>query len=117
MKAVQIDRYAKEIRTRLRDIPKPEAGPTEVLVKVKAAAVNPLELLILTGSVRLIQDYPMPLTLGNECSGVVEAVGGTGDRFSGGRPGLLPAAAGRNRRFCGVCGGGPHSPVPHAGGV
>lgn len=75
MKAVQIDRYAKEIRTRLRDIPKPEAGPTEVLVKVKAAAVNPLELLILTGSVRLIQDYPMPLTLGNECSGVVEAVG------------------------------------------
>ena len=48
---------------------------TEVLVKVKAAAVNPLELLILTGSVKLIQDYPMPLTLGNECAGVVEQVG------------------------------------------
>ncbi|HIW80728.1 MAG TPA: NADP-dependent oxidoreductase [Candidatus Acetatifactor stercoripullorum] len=75
MKAVQIDRYSKKIHTILRDIPVPEIGPTEVLLKVKAAAVNPLELLILTGSVKLIQDYSMPLTLGNECSGVVEAVG------------------------------------------
>lgn len=75
MKAVQIDRYSKEIRTVLREIPVPEIGPTEVLVEVRAAAVNPLELLILSGSVRLIQDYPMPLTLGNECSGVVKAVG------------------------------------------
>lgn len=75
MKAIQIDRYTKEINTVLRDIPVPEIEPNEVLLKVKAAAVNPLELLILTGSVKLIQDYPMPLTLGNECSGVVEAVG------------------------------------------
>lgn len=34
-----------------------------------------MEILILNGSVRLIQNCPMPLTLGNECSGVVEAVG------------------------------------------
>ena len=75
MKAVQIDRYAKEIRPAVRDIPVPEIGPEEVLVQVRAAAVNPLELLILTGSVKLIQNYPMPLTLGNECAGVVAAVG------------------------------------------
>ena len=75
MKAVQIDRYSKTIDTILRDIPVPELDPTEVLLQVKAAAVNPLELLILTGSVKLIQDYPMPLTLGNQCSGVVKAVG------------------------------------------
>lgn len=29
----------------------------------------------LTGAVRLIQDYKMPLTLGNECSGIVEQTG------------------------------------------
>lgn len=75
MKAVQIDNYGKEINPVLRDIPVPEVGPDEVLVRVRAAAVNPLELLILTGSVKLIQDYPMPVTLGNECSGLVEAVG------------------------------------------
>lgn len=75
MKAVQIDRYSRDIHPEVRDIPVPEIGPSQVLVQVKAAAVNPLELLLLTGSVRLIQDYPMPLTLGNECSGVVAAVG------------------------------------------
>lgn len=75
MKAVQIDGYSKNIKVNLREIPQPEISETEVLIKVKAAAVNPLELLILTGSVKLIQDYTMPLTLGNECSGIVEKVG------------------------------------------
>lgn len=75
MKAVQIKRYSKNIKTTLNDIPKPQISDSEVLIQVKAAAVNPVELLILTGSVKLIQDYPMPLTLGNECSGIVEQVG------------------------------------------
>lgn len=75
MKAVQINRYSKQINTVLRDIPLPQISDSEVLIQVKAAAVNPLEMLILTGSVKFIQDYPMPLTLGNECSGIVEEVG------------------------------------------
>lgn len=75
MKAVQIKKYAKDINTILNDIPKPQISDSEVLIQVKAAAVNPVELLILTGSVKLIQDYTMPLILGNECSGIVEQVG------------------------------------------
>lgn len=75
MKAVQINGYSKTIHTVLRDIPTPKISDSEVLIQVKAAAVNPLELLILTGSVKLIQDYAMPLTLGNECSGIVAEVG------------------------------------------
>lgn len=75
MKAVQINGYSKQINTVLRDISQPQISDSEVLIQVKAAAVNPLELLILTGSVKLLQDYPMPLTLGNECSGVIEEVG------------------------------------------
>lgn len=39
---------------------------------------------VLTGAVRLIQDYKMPLTLGNECAGIVEKVGRHITRF---RPG------------------------------
>ena len=74
MKAVQIQRYAKQINAVLCEVPLPQIADSELLIRVKAAAVNPLELLILTGSIRLIQDYPMPLTLGNECSGVVEEV-------------------------------------------
>ena len=37
MKAVQIDRYAKEIHTVLREIPTPDPGPEEVLIRVRAA--------------------------------------------------------------------------------
>lgn len=75
MKAVQIEKYSKEINVKINNIPIPECKDNEVLIKVKAAAVNPLEILILTGSVKLIQDYKMPLTLGNELSGIIEEVG------------------------------------------
>lgn len=84
MKAVQISSYSKDINTVLNDIPKPKISDSEVLIRVKAAAVNPVELLILTGSVKLIQNYPMPLTLGNECSGIVEQVGSRVKEFQKG---------------------------------
>lgn len=80
MKAAQIKKYSKTIQVSINEIPVPEPAADEVLLKVKAAAVNPVDILIATGSVRLIQDYPMPLTLGNECSGTVEKVG---DRVEG----------------------------------
>ena len=84
MKAAQIKKYSKEVQITLNDLPMPEVGPSEVLVKVKAAAVNPLDQLILKGSIRLIQDYPMPLTLGNECAGIVERTGAGVSRFKAG---------------------------------
>ena len=52
------------------------------MVRVKAAAVNPVDILNLKGSVRLIQDYKIPLTLGNECSGEVEKIGSKVKRFN-----------------------------------
>lgn len=82
MRAIQIDKYRGQVT--LREIPVPVIGADDLLLRVRAAAVNPLDGLILRGEVRLIQDYPMPLTLGNECSGVVEAVGEAVSRF---RPG------------------------------
>ena len=75
MKAAQISSYLKEIKIEIIDIPVPEVHDHDVLVKVKAAGVNPLDMLILRGSVKLIVDYEFPLTMGNELSGVVEAVG------------------------------------------
>lgn len=75
MKAAQITKYSKNMTATVNEIPIPEINDREVLVKVKAAAVNPLEMLIITGSVKLIQDYQFPLTLGNELTGVIEKVG------------------------------------------
>mgnify|MGYP001482883305 CR=1 FL=1 len=81
MKAAQISGYSKEIKLKINDIPMPEVRDYDVLVKVKAAGVNPLDMLILRGSVKLIVDYQFPLTMGNELSGVVEAVGKRATKF------------------------------------
>ena len=75
MKAAQIDRYGKMEDVVVRDVPRPHPAEGQVLVKVAAAAVNPLDLLNLTGAVKLLQDYPMPLTLGNELAGTIEELG------------------------------------------
>lgn len=64
----------------------PQINNHEVLVKVKAAGVNPLDILNLNGSVRMIADYKLPLTLGNELSGVIEAVGDDVLNFKVGDP-------------------------------
>ena len=78
MKAAQITQYTKNIRIKVNNVPIPKMGDHDVLIRVKAAAVNPVDILNLTGAVRLIQDYRMPLTLGNECAGIVEKAGKTG---------------------------------------
>ena len=67
---------------KISDIHIPSIKEDEVLVRVKAAAVNPVDILNLKGSVRLIQDYKMPLTMGKECSGVVEKIGSKVKRFN-----------------------------------
>ena len=54
-------------------VPRPEPGPGEVLVKVRAAGVGPWDGWIRAGGSVLPQ--PLPLTLGSDLSGDIEAVG------------------------------------------
>src|SRR4051794_31507767 len=54
-------------------IPRPDPGPGEVLVKVRAVGVGPWDGWIRAGSSALPQ--PLPLTLGSDLSGDIEAVG------------------------------------------
>lgn len=84
MKAAQIKKYIKGIKVSVNDVFIPEPKDNEVIIKIMAAAVNPLDILQLTGRVRLIQDYRMPLTLGNECSGIVEKTGNNVKDFRAG---------------------------------
>ncbi len=86
MKAAQIQKYSKDIKAQIVDIPIPTIKDNEVLVKVKVAAVNPLDILNITGSVKLIQSYDMPLVLGNELTGIVEKVGNAVSGFKVGDP-------------------------------
>lgn len=86
MKAAQITKYSKAINLKINEVAIPEIKDDEVLVKVKAAGVNPVDVLIANGGIRLIQDYKFPLTLGNELSGVIEQVGGKVKRYKIGDP-------------------------------
>lgn len=85
MKAAILDRYDKNGATlAVRDIPIPEPGAHEVLVRVHTAAVNPLDNMVIRGDVRLIVPYRTPLVMGNEFSGTVVRAGAATGRFKPG---------------------------------
>lgn len=75
MKAAQITKYSKDLNVTVKEIATPKPQANEVLIKVSYAAVNPLDLMNIHGSVKLIQDYSIPLTLGNEVVGEITAIG------------------------------------------
>lgn len=75
MKAAQLLKYQPDFKLHVNDIEVPTIKDDEVLIRVKYAAVNPLETLIGTGAVKLISPYHLPTTLGNELSGEIVQVG------------------------------------------
>src|ERR671910_2490792 len=68
----------------LADIPTPEAGPGEVLVRVRAASVNGIDLSIASGRLQGMLDYDFPVVLGKDFAGRVEAVGSGVNGFAAG---------------------------------
>jgi len=65
----------------LMDLPKPTAGPGEILVRVGAAGVNPFDAKIAEGALDGRMPHVFPLILGVDGAGVVEAVGPNVSRF------------------------------------
>jgi NADPH2:quinone reductase len=64
---------------RYGELPKPIPGPGEMLVRVRAAAVNPIDTYIRSGAVAM--NLPKPFIPGCDLAGVVEAVGQGGSNF------------------------------------
>lgn len=76
MRAAVIDAYGGTDRLALRDVSEPSAPETgEVLVRVRAAGVNPLDGKLRSGRFRLFVHERFPLILGSDFAGEVEAVG------------------------------------------
>ncbi len=73
MKAMRIHSFGNSKVLKLEDIPPPELGARDVLIRVKVAGVNPVDFKLRSGRYR--QDVPLPATLGREVSGTVERVG------------------------------------------
>ena len=75
MKAAVTEAFGGIDRIVVRDLPKPTPRPGEVLVRVKAAAMNPLDCKLREGTFRLIFRVKPPFVLGFDLAGEVEAVG------------------------------------------
>lgn len=79
MRALAIRHY--KATAELLELPRPEPGPGDLLVRVRAASVNPLDYKIRDGAVKVLIPYSFPLILGNDLAGEVEAIGPGVTRF------------------------------------
>jgi NADPH:quinone reductase-like Zn-dependent oxidoreductase len=84
MKAFIVDKYGKDSRLRAGQLPEPEIGDRDVLVRILASGVNPLDAKIMAGEFKLVLPYKPPFVLGNDLAGVVERVGPGVQRFAAG---------------------------------
>jgi NADPH:quinone reductase-like Zn-dependent oxidoreductase len=73
MRAVAEDEFDGPIS--LQDLPVPEIGANEVLIRVRAAGVNPFDWKVADGALKDEMEHRFPLILGFDAAGVVERVG------------------------------------------
>jgi len=84
MKAVRIHTYGGPDVLAYEDAPRPTAGDGEVLIRVYATTVNPFDCAVRAGYMDGYFHYNLPLVLGTDVSGVIEAVGAGVTAFSPG---------------------------------
>jgi NADPH:quinone reductase-like Zn-dependent oxidoreductase len=89
IKAARVKAYGGSEQFSYDTVPEPIAGPGEILVKVAAAAINPVDAKLRAGHLSLFMPLEFPAQLGGDVSGTVEAVGEgvtslkVGDRVAG----------------------------------
>jgi NADPH:quinone reductase-like Zn-dependent oxidoreductase len=81
MRAFSVEKYKKKGELKLVDIPQPLPIDHEVLIEIKATAVNLLDSKIRDGEFKLILPYKTPFILGHDLAGVVKSVGPHATKF------------------------------------
>ncbi|MNG57179.1 Zinc-type alcohol dehydrogenase-like protein [compost metagenome] len=84
MKAFTFKRYGKSPELGFDDVDYPSPGADEILVKVYAVGLNPIDNMIPTGMFKPVLHFKLPATVGSDLSGVVIAVGSRVTRFKPG---------------------------------
>jgi DNA-formamidopyrimidine glycosylase len=84
MKAIRIHEYGGPEALKLDEAPRPTAGPEEVLIRVHAAGVNPVDWKVREGYLKDRQKRSLPFIPGWDVSGVVEEAGAKTSRLKPG---------------------------------
>lgn len=93
MKAVRIHEHGEVDVLRIDEIDKPSVGPDEILIQVKTAALNHLDLWVRSG----IPGVTFPLIMGSDAAGIVVDANGSAEFKTGDEVVIAPI------RFCGEC--------------
>jgi NADPH:quinone reductase-like Zn-dependent oxidoreductase len=95
MRAIQVHSYGGPEQLKLEEKPRPEPSPGEVLLRVHAAGVNPIDWKIRQGLLKQFQPVTFPYTPGIEVAGVVKEVGSGVTTFQVGQAvmGQVPSGA------------------------
>lgn len=84
MKALTFKRYGKTPEIGITEVPRPTLRPDEMLVKVHAAGLNPIDKMITTGMFKPVLKFQLPAVMGSDLAGVIVEVGGSVTRFKPG---------------------------------
>jgi len=83
------------------ELARPEPAVDEIVLRVEAAALNPLDVLVMTGAARHFFDIALPMTLGTDIAGTVERVGSAVVRWKAGDRVIAWTDAGRSGGLAG----------------
>jgi len=75
MKAMELTQYGGPEQLAASDVPKPEAKPGQIVVRVVAASYNPMDVKVASGQMREMLPTEMPFIPGMDFSGIVESLG------------------------------------------
>jgi NADPH:quinone reductase-like Zn-dependent oxidoreductase len=81
MKKVVYNRYGEFSELQLIEIDEPAPANNEVVVRVKAAAINPLDWKLLEGQLKFLTGKKFPRSMGIEFSGTVDKIGASVRNF------------------------------------
>src|SRR5262249_45898851 len=82
MRAIRVSEFGGPEVLKIQDVPDPKPDSGQVLVRVKAAGINPVDAYIRSGT--YARKPNLPYTPGTDAGGVVEAVGANVKRFKAG---------------------------------
>jgi NADPH:quinone reductase-like Zn-dependent oxidoreductase len=121
MKAVRIHEYGDAAVLKYEEVPIPEIGPDGVLIRVRAAGVNPVDWKIRKGLMKAVRPLQFPAIVGADVAGTVERVGALVTRLKPGNA-VVARVEGAYAEFAAAktdaVGPAPKSiPLEHAAGL